>query len=109
MLFTVASLPSLLLTSFKLIFTLHRNEKIIILDFFPLFFSLSMKPLSPSLKKAATVLKSDGVVALPTDTLYGVAALASSTEGIGKLYDLKRRDGNKPVAICVSSIADIHK
>lgn len=35
------------------------------------------------------ILQHGGVVALPTDTIYGLACLAQSTEGIEKLYKIK--------------------
>eukprot|EP00055_Hartaetosiga_balthica_P001950 m.2400 g.2400 ORF g.2400 m.2400 type:complete len:224 (-) comp1777_c0_seq1:208-879(-) len=62
---------------------------------------------------AVRILAQGGVVAVPTDTLYGVAALAQSKEGIEKLYAIKGRDEKKPIAVCVHStkcieeIADI--
>ena len=64
---------------------------------------------SKSLLEASEVLKSGGVVALSTDTLYGIACSVGSSEGIQRLYDIKKRQGHKPVAICVSAIADFHR
>ena len=60
-------------------------------------------------KKAVEYLKSDGVIALPTDTLYGLACMSQSSGAVEKLYDIKARDQNKPVAICVASLSDIGK
>lgn len=54
-------------------------------------------------------LKSGNVIALPTDTIYGVAALAQSTEAVTKLYEIKRRHEEKPVAICVGNLEDVYK
>lgn len=53
---------------------------------------------------AADHLRRGNVVALPTDTVYGVACSANDLQAIQKLYELKGRDETKPVAICVSSI-----
>ena len=61
------------------------------------------------LDSAVKSLKNDQVIALPTDTIYGVAALAQSTEAVNKLYEIKKRHEEKPVAICVGRLEDVHK
>ncbi|XP_008473202.1 yrdC domain-containing protein, mitochondrial [Diaphorina citri] len=58
---------------------------------------------------AAQCLKKGCVVALPTDTLYGLACDATNSKAINILYEIKKRDVNKPLAICVSEITDIPK
>ena len=57
--------------------------------------------------KAAECLKQGKIIALPTDTIYGVGALASSAEGIDKLYEAKRRNINVPLALCIAHPRDI--
>lgn len=54
-------------------------------------------------------LKEGHVVAVPTDTIYGLACLAQSSEAIRKTYDIKGRHQQKPLAICVGEIQDIYK
>ncbi|XP_041843375.1 yrdC domain-containing protein, mitochondrial isoform X2 [Melanotaenia boesemani] len=54
-------------------------------------------------------LKDGHIVAVPTDTIYGLACLAQNSEAVKKIYDIKGRNGNKPLAICVGEIRDIHK
>ena len=44
--------------------------------------------MSPA-KRAADILKSGGVIAVPTDTIYGIAALVQSAAAVKKLYDIK--------------------
>ncbi|XP_037392997.1 yrdC domain-containing protein, mitochondrial isoform X1 [Pygocentrus nattereri] len=61
------------------------------------------------LNSTVTALKDGQVVAVPTDTIYGVACLAQNSEAIKKVYDIKGRNGNKPLAICVGEIQDIYK
>ena len=46
---------------------------------------------------------------MPTDTIYGIACLAQCSQAIDKLYQIKRRDHAKPVAICVATVQDISK
>ncbi|XP_034554277.1 yrdC domain-containing protein, mitochondrial [Notolabrus celidotus] len=54
-------------------------------------------------------LKEGHVVAVPTDTIYGLACLAQNSEAIRKTYNVKGRNGHKPLAICVGEIQDIYK
>lgn len=61
------------------------------------------------MKEGAVVLNSGGVVALPTDTIYGIAASVNSERGIERLYEIKGRNRGKPIAICVSDLDDVNK
>ena len=45
---------------------------------------------------AAEVLSKGGIVALPTETVYGLGVSTSNKEAISKLYDLKQRPHDKP-------------
>lgn len=59
--------------------------------------------------KAVNSLKRGNIIALPTDTIYGIAALAQSTLAVKKLYEIKGRHQEKPVAICVGNVEDVSK
>jgi len=56
---------------------------------------------------ASELLNAGHVIALPTDTIYGLACSANNPEAIKKLYDIKGRNEEKPVAICVSDFAHL--
>lgn len=56
---------------------------------------------------AADRLHCGDVIALPTDTVYGLACSANDPRAIQKLYEIKGRDEEKPVAVCVSSISQL--
>ena len=43
------------------------------------------------LQEKSAALRRGGVVAIPTDTIYGVASLVSSNEGIERIYDMERQ------------------
>ncbi|PIK47990.1 hypothetical protein BSL78_15138 [Apostichopus japonicus] len=59
--------------------------------------------------KAVKVLQSGGVIAVPTDTVYGLAALSQNSAAITKIYSIKGRHDEKPIAICVGDVTDISR
>lgn len=60
-------------------------------------------------KKVLSILKSGGVIAFPTETVYGIGALIGSRKGINKIFKLKKRPRNKPLQILVPSLAEARK
>ncbi|RWS23137.1 YrdC domain-containing protein-like protein [Leptotrombidium deliense] len=58
---------------------------------------------------AHSLIMNGGVVAVPTDTIYGLAALAQLSEAVDRMYDIKGRDAIKPIAICVGDVEEIRK
>ncbi len=57
------------------------------------------RPDISKLKLAAEVLKSGGVVVIPTDTVYGLAAGVFSAEAQKKIYSIKGRSFRKPLIL----------
>ena len=55
------------------------------------------------IKEAAKILNSNGIVAFPTETVYGLGANAFSKQAVTKLYEIKRRPSFNPLIIHVSS------
>ncbi len=49
-------------------------------------------------------LESGALLLVPTETVWGVAARASDSAAIDKLYAAKGRDFNKPLALCIDSL-----
>ncbi|XP_078001587.1 threonylcarbamoyl-AMP synthase isoform X2 [Phascolarctos cinereus] len=64
---------------------------------------------SEALSAAVTSLRAGGLVAVPTDTLYGVACSASCSAALGAVYSLKGRCQTKPLAVCLGRVADIYR
>ncbi len=56
-----------------------------------------------SISHAVDVLKRGGVVAFPTDTVYGLGALAFMHESIDRLYSIKGREHTKAIAVLIAS------
>jgi L-threonylcarbamoyladenylate synthase len=59
----------------------------------------------PDLQEAVSVLKKGGVVIVPTDTSYGMAALVTSKKGVAKVFKLKGRGKQKTSSMVVKSRA----
>ena len=55
------------------------------------------------IKVAAEILKSNGIVAFPTETVYGLGANAFSNAAVTRVYKIKRRPIFNPLIIHVSS------
>lgn len=56
------------------------------------------------IQAAAGILAEGGVVAFPTETVYGLGADALSADAVAKVYALKGRPSNNPLIVHVSSI-----
>lgn len=52
-----------------------------------------------AVERAAVALRAGGVVLLPTETVYGVATLPTVPGATDRLFDLKGRAANVPVAV----------
>lgn len=57
--------------------------------------------------QAAADLTAGNIVAVPTDTIYGVACLVQIPSAVDKLYALKGRHPEKPISICLPDPADL--
>nr|XP_033332960.1 yrdC domain-containing protein, mitochondrial [Megalopta genalis] len=57
-----------------------------------------------SISVAVKLIRDGKVVALRTDTVYGLACSALNNDAIKRLYEIKGRDEGKPLCISVSSV-----
>ena len=62
-------------------------------------------PTSLQLKEIADALLAGSVVLMPTDTIYGLHAVAANDEAVARIADIKGRDENKPFIVLASSVA----
>jgi len=54
--------------------------------------------------RAAGIVKTGGVIAYPTETVYGIGALATDVGALQRVYQIKNRPLNQPLSIAVSSM-----
>lgn len=55
------------------------------------------------IEQAVDCLLAGGVIALPTETVYGLAVDATNVQAVNRLFALKERAPNKPIAIFLDS------
>lgn len=63
---------------------------------------LTLHPETPQqrhLERIAELLQRDGVIAYPTDTLFGLGCLASRKKAVDRIREIKRRDARKPMSL----------
>jgi 2',5'-phosphodiesterase len=63
----------------------------------------------PRVAEAVEALRREKLIAIPTDTIYGLAASACSETGINRLYEAKQRAYHVPLAVCVGEASDVSK
>ncbi len=66
--------------------------------------TLLVKASDEQLEKAAELLKNGMVVAVPTETVYGLAANAFDTEAVGKIFAAKGRPQDNPLILHIGSL-----
>lgn len=58
-------------------------------------------------EEAGRILKEGGIVAFPTDTVYGLGAIYNNTDAVKKIFLAKGRDEGKPLSILISDISQV--
>lgn len=72
---------------------------------------LKVDPLHPDpvvIAHAARVLRAGGLVAFPTETVYGLGANALDASAVARIYEAKGRPAWNPVIAHVATVADAH-
>lgn len=67
------------------------------------------RPEEKAIDIAAEVLRNGGLVAFPTETVYGLGANLLNEKAIKRLYEVKRRPKDKPLTIHISNIDMLKK
>ncbi len=53
-------------------------------------------------RRAADVLRAGGLVAFPTDTVYGLAAMPTDRAAVARIYQVKGRNAGRPISLLLS-------
>ena len=61
-------------------------------------------PTKAEIEQAARIIRGGGLVAFPTETVYGLGANALDAKAVQRVYAAKRRPASSPLIVHVSSI-----
>ena len=65
------------------------------------------KCTADAITRAAQQLKAGSLVALPTETVYGLGADATNAAAVARIYEVKGRPADHPLIVHLSEMADI--
>ena len=69
-----------------------------------------IKPITPdSLSEAKTIISNGGVVAMPTETVYGLGGNAFDDDAVKRIFEVKGRPGDNPLIAHVHIGYDLSK
>jgi len=60
--------------------------------------------IGTDIKKASEIIRKNGIVIYPTETVYGIGANIFSNIALEKVFTIKKREKDKPVSVAVSDI-----
>ncbi|MBQ9973078.1 MAG: threonylcarbamoyl-AMP synthase [Firmicutes bacterium] len=66
-----------------------------------------LKPTTENIREAADIIKEGGLVAFPTETVYGLGANALDSEATAKIYAAKGRPSDNPMIVHIARASDI--
>jgi len=69
----------------------------------------SPESLRQGIWKAKKILLKGGIVALPTESFYGLGADATNPQALTRIFTIKKRDSALPILILVSSLEELRK
>ena len=67
---------------------------------------MSSSPIGTSIDRAIEILRNGGVIGFPTETVYGLAADASNSVAVNRIFDIKGRPRNHPLIVHLDSLAE---
>lgn len=66
-----------------------------------------LKPTNENITAAAKIIQNGGLVAFPTETVYGLGANALDAEAVAKIYAAKGRPSDNPMIVHIARASDI--
>jgi L-threonylcarbamoyladenylate synthase len=70
---------------------------------------MTTRRITDNIPLAAEIIKSGGLVAVPTETVYGLAANGLDARAVEKIYEVKNRPETKPISLLVASMRDVER
>jgi L-threonylcarbamoyladenylate synthase len=61
------------------------------------------QPQQEAIERAAAIIREGGLVAFPTETVYGIGADATNERAVSRIFQAKDRPADNPVIVHVSS------
>ncbi|MBL8561914.1 MAG: Sua5/YciO/YrdC/YwlC family protein, partial [Gemmobacter sp.] len=69
--------------------------------------TLHLAATSEGIAEAAALLRSGGLVAMPTETVYGLAADARDDRAVARIYAAKNRPSFNPLIVHLPDLAQV--
>ncbi len=73
---------------------------------------LAVDPRSPDpeiLRRAASIIRAGGLVAFPTETVYGLGANALDAAAVARIFTAKQRPAHDPVIVHVADVGELER
>ena len=71
---------------------------------------ISINPINPQkrlIRKIVEIIRNGGIVAYPTDTVYGIGCDIMNKKAIARVYQIKQRPKSKPFSFICSDLKNI--
>lgn len=73
------------------------------------FLTKLLDPSEENIKEAAEIIIQGGIVGMPTETVYGLAADAENADAVREIFRAKGRPQDNPLIVHLADIADLEK
>jgi len=64
-------------------------------------------PVSESIKRAGRILRDGGIIAYPTEGVFGLGCLPDNANGVSRILEIKQRDPSKGLILIASNVAQL--
>ena len=71
--------------------------------------TLHLSNTTEDIQKAAAILRDGGLVAMPTETVYGLAADALNGAAVRRIFEAKGRPMDNPLIVHIADVGDINR
>lgn len=61
------------------------------------------------IRKAARIINSGGLIVFPTETVYGLGASVFHSQAVARIFEVKERAADKPLAVCISHLDQLEQ